>query len=181
MAKLVSRVAVPIDLSKSVLPPLTCSSRSAGATCCCLRDFFGYCFTWACCPLPKATCCDDQTHCCPAELPVCDTAAGRCLKVGLRTLSSSQLYIASQTIHSFSNIAPDNVIIPISAQASSLAPLTLLTCQVANYVEPQVPLHPILHSVSPQPQQVRSRGMCWAVLFTAVLRCAARSARVSIL
>ena len=54
----------------------------AGSTCCCLRDFFGYCFTWACCPLPEATCCEDLTHCCPKELPVCDTDAGRCIKVG---------------------------------------------------------------------------------------------------
>ena len=68
-------------LTNGYSSPLTLHPVSAGATCCCLRDFFGYCFTWACCPLPKATCCDDQTHCCPAELPVCDTSAGRCLKV----------------------------------------------------------------------------------------------------
>lgn len=29
--------------------------------------------------MPKATCCDDHEHCCPADLPVCDTDAGRCL------------------------------------------------------------------------------------------------------
>ena len=45
-----------------------------------MREFFGYCFTWACCPLENAVCCDDQQHCCPHDLPVCDTAAGRCLK-----------------------------------------------------------------------------------------------------
>lgn len=38
-----------------------------------------FCFTWACCPLPEATCCDDHQHCCPHSLPVCDTVAGRCL------------------------------------------------------------------------------------------------------
>ena len=63
-------------------PPTTqCDEATtcpAGATCCCARDFFGYCFTWACCPLPKATCCDDHEHCCPEDLPVCDTEAGRC-------------------------------------------------------------------------------------------------------
>ncbi|KAI7845192.1 hypothetical protein COHA_001236 [Chlorella ohadii] len=48
-------------------------------TCCCMREFFGFCFTWACCPLPRATCCEDQQHCCPEDLPVCDTVAGRCL------------------------------------------------------------------------------------------------------
>lgn len=51
----------------------------AGSTCCCMRDFFGFCFTWACCPLPSATCCEDHEHCCPSNLPICDTAAGRCL------------------------------------------------------------------------------------------------------
>ena len=29
--------------------------------------------------MPKATCCDDNEHCCPTDLPVCDTDAGRCL------------------------------------------------------------------------------------------------------
>jgi KDEL-tailed cysteine endopeptidase len=29
--------------------------------------------------MPEATCCDDKEHCCPTELPVCDTAMGRCL------------------------------------------------------------------------------------------------------
>lgn len=48
------------------------------STCCCMRDFFGFCFTWACCPLPEATCCDDHEHCCPKDLPVCDTDAGTC-------------------------------------------------------------------------------------------------------
>lgn len=44
-----------------------------------MREFFGFCFTWACCPLPDAICCDDHQHCCPSDLPVCDTVAGRCL------------------------------------------------------------------------------------------------------
>ncbi|XP_041943510.1 granulin a isoform X1 [Alosa sapidissima] len=33
---------------------------------------------WACCPLPKAVCCDDHIHCCP-EGTTCDTAGGSCL------------------------------------------------------------------------------------------------------
>lgn len=53
---------------------------AAGSTCCCQSSFFNFCFTWACCPLPKATCCDDGAHCCPTELPVCNTEAGRCTK-----------------------------------------------------------------------------------------------------
>ncbi|CAL8467277.1 g6814 [Coccomyxa elongata] len=57
----------------------TATSCPPGSTCCCMREFFGYCFTWACCPLKEATCCDDHEHCCPSNLPVCDTIAGRCL------------------------------------------------------------------------------------------------------
>lgn len=58
----------------------TATECPQGSTCCCEREFFGYCFTWACCPLDNAVCCDDQVHCCPHDLPVCDTAAGRCLQ-----------------------------------------------------------------------------------------------------
>eukprot|EP00887_Chlorella_sp_A99_P001556 scaffold8.g1556.t1 len=63
--------------------PVACDDTTqcpAGNTCCCMRDFFGFCFTWACCPLENAVCCDDHEHCCPSDLPVCDTVAGRCLK-----------------------------------------------------------------------------------------------------
>lgn len=62
--------------------PVTCDDTTQcppGNTCCCMREFFGFCFTWACCPLPEAICCDDMQHCCPSDLPVCDTVAGRCL------------------------------------------------------------------------------------------------------
>ncbi|KAK9859312.1 hypothetical protein WJX84_009805 [Apatococcus fuscideae] len=62
--------------------PVVCDQSSScpnGQTCCCMRDFFGYCFAWACCPLKEATCCDDHIHCCPNSLPVCDTVAARCL------------------------------------------------------------------------------------------------------
>ena len=55
------------------------SAWGAGSTCCCMRDFLGYCLTWACCPLDNAVCCDDHEHCCPHNLPVCDVTAGRCL------------------------------------------------------------------------------------------------------
>lgn len=63
--------------------PVACDDTTScpnGSTCCCLREFFGFCFTWACCPLPKATCCADGSHCCPHDLPVCDTNVGRCMK-----------------------------------------------------------------------------------------------------
>lgn len=26
-----------------------------------------------------ATCCEDKEHCCPSDLPICDTDEGRCL------------------------------------------------------------------------------------------------------
>ena len=61
----------PVDCDGTVECP-------AGSTCCCMRDFFGFCFTWACCPLPEATCCDDLEHCCPSDLPVCDVDEGTC-------------------------------------------------------------------------------------------------------
>lgn len=51
----------------------------AGNTCCCAQPLFGMCFQWGCCPITSATCCDDNEHCCPEQLPICDTAAGRCL------------------------------------------------------------------------------------------------------
>ncbi|KAL3157963.1 hypothetical protein ABBQ32_012364 [Trebouxia sp. C0010 RCD-2024] len=57
----------------------TSTQCPTGSTCCCMREYFGYCFTWACCPLPEAVCCDDHVHCCPSNLPVCDVTAGRCL------------------------------------------------------------------------------------------------------
>ena len=62
--------------------PVSCDDTTQcppDTTCCCMREYFGFCFTWACCPLPRATCCDDQQHCCPQDLPICDTVAGRCL------------------------------------------------------------------------------------------------------
>jgi KDEL-tailed cysteine endopeptidase len=29
--------------------------------------------------MEKATCCADKEHCCPEDMPVCDTDEGRCL------------------------------------------------------------------------------------------------------
>ncbi|KAK2916272.1 hypothetical protein Q8A67_000646 [Cirrhinus molitorella] len=33
---------------------------------------------WACCPMPKAVCCDDKIHCCPED-SVCDVKASKCM------------------------------------------------------------------------------------------------------
>ena len=45
-----------------------------------MQDYFGFCFQWACCPMPQATCCEDKIHCCPSDMPVCNVAAGTCSK-----------------------------------------------------------------------------------------------------
>uniref|UniRef100_A0A671L100 Granulins-like n=1 Tax=Sinocyclocheilus anshuiensis TaxID=1608454 RepID=A0A671L100_9TELE len=33
---------------------------------------------WACCPMPKAVCCDDKIHCCPED-SVCDVEGSKCM------------------------------------------------------------------------------------------------------
>ena len=65
--------------------PVVCDSVNEcmpGTTCCCMQELSGMCLDWACCPLPKATCCKDRRHCCPHTLPVCDMAHSRCLPKG---------------------------------------------------------------------------------------------------
>eukprot|EP00892_Ulva_mutabilis_P008077 jgi/Ulvmu1/5641/UM231_0004.1 len=67
------------------LPPVQCDSYttcSAGTTCCCQLTFYNQCFSWACCPLLRAVCCDDHVHCCPETAPICDMASNRCLPKG---------------------------------------------------------------------------------------------------
>lgn len=64
----------------------------AGQTCCCAQEVLGICFTWACCPIPKATCCEDHEHCCPEDLPICDVEGGKCLPPsGLESEGSAPL------------------------------------------------------------------------------------------
>lgn len=63
--------------------PVDCDATTecpAGSTCCCMQDFFGFCYQWACCPMPEATCCEDNVHCCPQEMPVCNVEQGTCSK-----------------------------------------------------------------------------------------------------
>lgn len=62
--------------------PTQCDDTSqcpTSTTCCCITDFLNLCLQWGCCPIEEAICCPDKQHCCPPTLPVCDTAAGRCL------------------------------------------------------------------------------------------------------
>ncbi|RWR82997.1 low-temperature-induced cysteine proteinase [Cinnamomum micranthum f. kanehirae] len=65
-----------------VKPPTVCDNYYTcpeSSTCCCLYEFGRYCFSWGCCPLESATCCDDHYSCCPQEYPVCNVQAGTCL------------------------------------------------------------------------------------------------------
>ncbi|GAA0141450.1 cysteine protease [Lithospermum erythrorhizon] len=64
-----------------VSPPSVCDSYyecPEGNSCCCLFEYYGYCFAWGCCPLEGATCCEDRSSCCPQEYPVCNVRAGTC-------------------------------------------------------------------------------------------------------
>ncbi|KAK8560574.1 hypothetical protein V6N13_083011 [Hibiscus sabdariffa] len=36
-------------------------------TCCCIYEYYNYCFVWGCCPLEAATCCEDNYSCCPHD------------------------------------------------------------------------------------------------------------------
>ena len=83
---------LPIQILQTSTKAELFDAGHAGSTCCCQREFFGYCFTWACCPLDNAVCCDDQVHCCPHDLPVCDTTIGRCLKKEGSLLESTEMY-----------------------------------------------------------------------------------------
>jgi len=62
------------------------------------RDIAGFCFTWGCCPMPSATCCEDKTHCCPSSLPVCDTDTGRCLPPTFADGGSSRAAAAAVSV-----------------------------------------------------------------------------------
>ncbi|KAI4337008.1 hypothetical protein L6164_015470 [Bauhinia variegata] len=65
-----------------VKPPNVCDnyySCADGATCCCVFEYGKYCFSWGCCPLESATCCEDHNSCCPHDFPVCNVEQGTCL------------------------------------------------------------------------------------------------------
>lgn len=55
-------------------------------TCCCVYQYYNYCFAWGCCPLEGASCCDDHYSCCPHDYPVCNVRRGTCSMV--RTMKS---------------------------------------------------------------------------------------------
>lgn len=69
-----------------VTPETVCDEYSTcpeGTTCCCIYEYYGYCFAWGCCPLEGATCCEDHYSCCPHDYPICDVRRGTCSKVSL--------------------------------------------------------------------------------------------------
>lgn len=64
-----------------ITPPSVCDDYyecPESTTCCCVYEYANYCFSWGCCPLEGATCCEDHYSCCPHDYPVCDVNAGTC-------------------------------------------------------------------------------------------------------
>lgn len=64
-----------------VAPPSVCDdyySCPESTTCCCVYEYHSYCFSWGCCPLEGASCCEDHASCCPHDYPVCNVRAGTC-------------------------------------------------------------------------------------------------------
>ncbi|KNA16247.1 hypothetical protein SOVF_090680 [Spinacia oleracea] len=64
-----------------IKPPSVCDSYFScpqGNTCCCIYEYGNYCFTWGCCPLEAASCCEDHYSCCPHDYPICHVNQGTC-------------------------------------------------------------------------------------------------------
>ncbi|KAL2894710.1 Oryzain alpha chain, partial [Bienertia sinuspersici] len=64
-----------------IKPPSVCDSYYScpeSTTCCCIYEYGNYCFSWGCCPLEAASCCEDHYSCCPHDYPVCNVDAGTC-------------------------------------------------------------------------------------------------------
>ncbi|XP_009775102.1 low-temperature-induced cysteine proteinase-like [Nicotiana sylvestris] len=71
----------PAPSPPPVKPPTQCDDYNecpAGTTCCCVYEYYKYCFAWGCCPMEGATCCKDHNSCCPHDYPVCNVKAGTC-------------------------------------------------------------------------------------------------------
>nr|XP_055038811.1 granulin b isoform X1 [Misgurnus anguillicaudatus]XP_055038812.1 granulin b isoform X1 [Misgurnus anguillicaudatus]XP_055038813.1 granulin b isoform X1 [Misgurnus anguillicaudatus] len=66
-------VKIPAFTSRDEAVPCNTTVACASGTTCC-KTLEG---VWACCPLPKAVCCEDHAHCCPHDT-VCNIAAGTC-------------------------------------------------------------------------------------------------------
>ncbi|XP_010277012.1 PREDICTED: low-temperature-induced cysteine proteinase-like [Nelumbo nucifera] len=63
--------------------PSQCGDYSycpATETCCCIFEFYDYCFIYGCCEYENAVCCTGTSYCCPQDYPICDVDDGFCLK-----------------------------------------------------------------------------------------------------
>ncbi|XP_016093450.1 granulins-like [Sinocyclocheilus grahami] len=73
MVKMAAKIpATSLKPKEKVVPCNETVACASGTTCCKTQEG-----TWACCPLPKAVCCEDHIHCCPEDT-VCDLAASTC-------------------------------------------------------------------------------------------------------
>lgn len=61
-----------LKTTEEIVPCNETVACASGTTCCKTQKG-----SWACCPLPKAVCCEDYIHCCP-EGTVCNVAAASC-------------------------------------------------------------------------------------------------------
>ncbi|GBF89704.1 cysteine endopeptidase [Raphidocelis subcapitata] len=64
----------------SMCDPFGWSECAFGSSCSCRWPFFFnlFCLRHDCCPVENGASCPDNEHCCPADMPVCDTAQGLC-------------------------------------------------------------------------------------------------------
>ncbi|XP_016314254.1 granulins [Sinocyclocheilus anshuiensis] len=73
MVKMATKIpATSLKPKEKVVPCNETVACASGTTCCKTQEG-----TWACCPLPKAVCCEDHIHCCPEDT-VCDLTASTC-------------------------------------------------------------------------------------------------------
>ncbi|KAF5729176.1 Xylem bark cysteine peptidase 3 isoform 2 [Tripterygium wilfordii] len=56
------------------------SYRPADERCCCILEFFDYCFAYGCCDYVNAVCYTGTEYCCPSDYPICDVEEGLCLQ-----------------------------------------------------------------------------------------------------
>ncbi|GLJ20661.1 hypothetical protein SUGI_0376210 [Cryptomeria japonica] len=79
-------------------------SCPGGSTCCCAYSFHRLCIHWSCCPYESATCCNDRSHCCPHDFPVCDLKARSCRKSWNHPFGETMLNRTQAKPHSFYNL-----------------------------------------------------------------------------
>uniref|UniRef100_A0A087XWW0 Granulin n=1 Tax=Poecilia formosa TaxID=48698 RepID=A0A087XWW0_POEFO len=68
-----------VDVQVKNVPCDDTAACPDGSTCCKNKEG-----AWACCPLPKAVCCDDHEHCCP-EGTTCNPTSTGCLQASAST------------------------------------------------------------------------------------------------